>query len=161
MQTKNQLSPTDSDTLLKVLEARFLKNIHRHPVVDWVTVSERLRKNPEKLWSLNEMERTGGEPDVTGVEPATGAIIYCDCSLQSPSGRRSLCYDRKALESRRQNKPLNSALDMAEAMGIEVLTEAQYRELQTLGSFDTTTSSWIITPEEVRKSGGALFGDFR
>jgi len=161
MKTKRHLSPSDGETLLKVLEARFMKNIHRHPDMDWVKVSERLRKDPEKLWSLNEMERTGGEPDVTGVEPSTGAIIFCDCSLQSPSGRRSLCYDRKALDSRRQNKPVSSALVMAEAMGIEVLTEAEYRNLQTVGSFDTTTSSWIITPEEVRKLGGALFGDFR
>lgn len=161
MKTNRQLSPSDGETLLKVLEARFMKNIHRHPDMDWVKVSERLRKDPIKLWSLNEMERTGGEPDVTGVEPITGAIIFCDCSLQSPSGRRSLCYDRMALESRRQNKPVGSALEMAEAMGIEVLTEAEYRNLQTLGSFDTTTSSWIITPEEVRKPGGALFGDFR
>jgi hypothetical protein len=161
MKTKRHLSPADSETLLKVLEARFLKNMRRHPDMVWGAVLERLKQHPEKLWSLNEMERTGGEPDVTGVEPITGAIIFCDCSLQSPSGRRSLCYDRKALESRRQNKPVGSALEMAETMGIEVLTEAEYRVLQTLGSFDTTTSSWIITPEEVRKPGGALFGDFR
>jgi hypothetical protein len=133
----------------------------RHPGLAWAVVKARLEANPEKLWSLNEMERTGGEPDVAGQDEITGETIFYDCSAESPAGRRSLCYDREALESRKEHKPESSALDMAAAMGIELLTEEQYRALQKLGEFDTKTSSWLRTPAEIRKLGGAIFGDRR
>jgi len=143
------------------LKARFGKNMNRHKGVEWIKVEGRLKSDSGKLWSLNEMERTGGEPDVVGFDKNTGEFIFNDCSAESPAGRRSLCYDHKALVSRKEHKPKNSALDMATAMDIELLTETQYRELQMLGNFDTKTSSWIITPAGIRKLGGALFCDRR
>lgn len=149
------------ETLLATLKARFEKHTERHPGLDWAQVQDRLDAHPEKLWSLHEMERTGGEPDVVAFDDRTGAFIFMDCAKQSPKGRRSLCYDGEAREARKEYPPENSALEMAEAMGIEVLTEAQYRSLQKLGEFDTTTSSWIITPPDIRERGGALFGDWR
>jgi hypothetical protein len=147
--------------LLGVLKARFEKNRDRHERLAWDRVQTRLEASPEKLWSLNEMERTGGEPDVVRRDETTGEYIFCDCSAESPKGRRSLCYDREALESRKQHKPENNALDVAASMGIELLTEDQYRELQRLGAFDTKTSSWIRTPPQIRELGGALFCDRR
>jgi hypothetical protein len=144
-----------------VWKARFEKNRNRHEGVEWDRVQAKLEASPEKIWSLHEMERTGGEPDVVGRDETTGEYIFYDCSAESPNGRRSLCYDREALESRKQNKPENNALDMAAAMGIAILTEDQYRELQRLGAFDTKTSSWIRTPSPIRKLGGALFCDRR
>ncbi|HWB83204.1 MAG TPA: DUF4256 domain-containing protein [Bryobacteraceae bacterium] len=161
MSSKKNLSPKQSEQLLKALKARFEKNRNRHEGLQWAQVQANLQASAEKLWSLNEMERTGGEPDVIGHDESTGEYIYCDCSAESPQGRRSLCYDREALESRKQHKPENNALDMAAAMGIELLTEEQYRELQKLGEFDTKTSSWIQTPSRIRKLGGALFCDRR
>jgi Protein of unknown function (DUF4256) len=155
------LSPKQREPLLGALKARFENHRNRHEGVAWDRVQIRLEANSEKLWSLNEMERTGGEPDVTGRDETTGELIFCDCSAESPKGRRSLCYDREALESRKENKPANSALDVAAAMGIEILTEEQYRELQRLEAFDTKTSSWIRTPSTIRKLGGALFCDRR
>jgi len=157
----NEFSPWQAEELLKTLKSRFEKNMVRHPGLTWDDVQARLEANREKLWSLNEMERTGGEPDVVGHDETTGEIFFYDCSAESPSGRGNLCYDREALESRKENKPENSAMDMAVGMGIEMLTEEQYRELQKLGNFDSKTSSWLKTPPEVRKLGGALFGDFR
>lgn len=156
-----KLSPKQRDELLKVLQARFDENMHRHKGLDWAKVQMRLEANPEKLWSINEMESTGGEPDVVGHDKKTGEYIVFDCSTESPKGRRSLCYDREALDGRRENKPANSAMDVAAAMGVELLTEVQYRELQKLGNFDTKTSSWIRTPPEIRKLGGAVFCDRR
>jgi hypothetical protein len=156
-----ELLPEQRETLLATLKARFEKHTERHPGLDWARVQDRLDAHPEKLWSLHEMERTGGEPDVVAFDDRTGAFIFMDCAKQSPKGRRSLCYDGEARESRKEYPPENSALEMAEAMGIEVLTEAQYRSLQKLGEFDTTTSSWIITPPDIRERGGALFGDWR
>ena len=157
-----KLSAEQREKLLRVLEARFEKNINRHKGIEWVKVSRRLEEAEiEKLWSLNEMERTGGEPDVVGHDAKTGEYIFYDCSAESPKERRSLCYDRAALESRKEYKPADSAIDMAAAIGIEILTEEQYRELQQLGKFDTKTSSWIITPPDIRKLGGALFCDRR
>lgn len=156
-----ELLPDQREALLATLKARFEKHTERHPGLEWAQVQERLDAHPDKLWSLHEMERTGGEPDVVAFDDRTGAFIFMDCAKQSPKGRRSLCYDGKALEERKEYPPENSALDMAEAMGIEVLTEAQYRLLQKLGEFDTTTSSWIITPPDIRERGGALFGDWR
>lgn len=147
--------------LLIVLKTRFESNPDRHPGLEWAQVQARLEANPEKLWSLNEMERTGGEPDVTGYDDKTGEYIFYDCSAESPRGRRSLCYDREALQSRKEHKPKDNAVDLAAAMGIELLTEEQYRELQALGSFDTKTSSWVKTPAAIRKLGGALFCDRR
>ncbi len=147
--------------LLRVLEARFEKNINRHQGLEWAKVQAKLEANTEKLWSLNEMERTGGEPDVVGHDKKTGDYIFYDCSVESPKGRRSVCYDREALESRKEHKPENNAIDMAAAMGIEILTEEQYRELQKLGNFDTKTSSWVKTPADIRKLGGAIFCDRR
>lgn len=147
--------------LTAVLKDRFENNMGRHEGIDWTSVQAKLESNPEKLKALNEMEITGGEPDVIGHDEKTGEIIFCDCSPESPSGRRSLCYDRMALDSRKENKPAGSALDMAAAMGIEVLTEQQYRELQELGEFDRKTSSWVSTPERIRKLGGAVFCDRR
>src|SRR5688572_10466759 len=150
-----------SGQLLDVLKARFEKNTKRHEGLPWARVQTRLEAAPEKLWSLSEMERTGGEPDVVGQDASTGECVFYDCSAESPKGRRSLCYDRDALESRKEHKPANSALDVAAAMGVELLTEEQYRELQRLGEFDTKTSSWIATPSRIRKLGGALFCDRR
>jgi hypothetical protein len=156
-----KLSAEQRDELFAVLEIRFEKNMNRHPAVDWAKVQARMDANAEKLWSLNEMEQTGGEPDVVGFDKKTGEITFYDCSAESPDGRRSLCYDRKALDARKANKPKDSAMDMAKAMGIELLTEEQYRALQKLGKFDAKTSSWLITPPEIRKLGGAIFGDRR
>jgi len=149
------------DELLKALKARFEKHMNRHQGLEWAKVQAKLEANTEKLWSLNEMERTGGEPDVVGHDKKTGEYIFYDCSAESPKGRRSLCYDREALDSRKENKPKDNAFDMAVAMGTELLTEEQYRELQKLGNFDTKTSSWVKTPSAIRKLGGALFCDRR
>lgn len=158
---KRELSPEQRDELFKVLKTRFEKNMKRHEGLEWAKVQTRLEAHPGKLWSLDEMELTEGEPDVVGHDPNTGEYIFYDCSPESPKGRRSYCYDRKALDARKENKPKNSVMDAAEEMGIELLTEEQYRELQKLGNFDTKTSSWIITPADIRKHGGALFGDYR
>ncbi len=155
------LSPEQRAELLSTLKTRFEQNMHRHTGLDWKDVEARLEASPEKLWSLHEMERTGGEPDVVGFDSRTGEYIFCDCSAESPKGRRSVCYDPAALESRKQHKPEGSAVGMAEAMGIELLTEEEYRELQKLGAFDTKTSSWVKTPPEIRKLGGAIFCDRR
>lgn len=155
------LSLEQRERLIGVLKARFEKNGNRHEGLAWDRVQTKLEARPEKLWSLNEMERTGGEPDVVGHDEAAGEYIFYDCSAESPNGRRSLCYDREALERRKQHKPENNALDMAAAMGIDLLTEDQYRELQRLGTFDTKTSSWIRTPPQIRNLGGALFCDRR
>ena len=160
-ETKKDLSPEEREELLSALKARFEKNPNRRAGVAWADVRARLEAHPEKLWSLGEMERTGGEPDVVGHDTTTGEYIFHDCSAESPKGRRSLCYDREALEARKENKPADNAVGMAAAMGIEVLTEKQYRELQALGAFDTKTSSWIQTPPDIRKLGGALFCDRR
>jgi Protein of unknown function (DUF4256) len=149
------------EALLKALKTRFEKNMTRHKGLEWTDVQARLEANTEELRSLNEMERTGGEPDVVGFEKKTGEYIFYDCSGESPIGRRSVCYDREGLESRKEHQPENNAIDMAAAMGIELLTEEQYRELQKLGNFDTKTSSWLKTPAEIRKLGGAIFADFR
>jgi hypothetical protein len=156
-----ELSPKQSEELLKALKARFEKNMNRHKGLEWSKVQARLESKTEKLWSLNEMERTGGEPDVIGQDKKTGEYIFYDCSAESPNGRRSLCYDREALESRKENKPKDSAVNMAAVMGIEPLTEEQYRELQKLGNFDLKTSSWVKTPNDIRKLGGAIFCDRR
>jgi hypothetical protein len=158
---KRKLSSEQREELLKTLKARFEKNMNRHKGLKWDKVQTTLDANTEKLWSLNEMERTGGEPDVVGHDKTTGEYVFHDCSAESPKGRRSVCYDREALESRKEHKPENSAIDMAAAMGIELLTEEQYRELQKLGKFDEKTSSWVKTPPEIRKLGGALFCDRR
>ena len=158
---KEVLSPEQRKELLEELKAHFEKNMNRHQAVDWAKVQAKLKARTEKLWSLSEMERTGGEPDVVGHDKKTGEYIFYDCSAESPNGRRSLCYDREALESRKEHKPKDNALDMAAAMGIELLTEEQYRELQKLGEFDTKTSSWVKTPSAIRKLGGALFCDRR
>jgi hypothetical protein len=159
--SKKELSPEQRAQLLKALKARFEKNINRHKGLDWAKVQAKLEASTDKLWSLNEMERTDGEPDVVGQDKKTGEYIFFDCSEESPKGRRSLCYDREALDSRKENKPKGSAMDLATAIGIELLTEEQYRELQKLGDFDTKTSSWVKTPSEMRKLGGALFCDRR
>jgi hypothetical protein len=158
---KKVLSPEQRKELLEELKAHFEKNMNRHQAVDWAKVQVKLEARAEKLWSLSEMERTGGEPDVVGHDKKTGEYIFYDCSAETPNGRRSLCYDREALESRKEHKPKDNALDMAAAMGIELLTEEQYRELQKLGEFDTKTSSWVKTPSAIRKLGGALFCDRR
>lgn len=159
--SKNELSPKQYRELLSALKTRFEKNLARHKGLVWVKVQARLGAHPEKLRSLYEMEKTGGEPDVVGLDKKSGEYIFYDCSAESPSGRRSLCYDRAALESRKEHKPKNSAVNMAATMGIELLTEKQYRELQKLGSFDTKTSSWVNAPTDIRKLGGALFCDRR
>jgi len=158
---KKQLTPEQYDGLLSALKARFEKNTNRHKGIEWAKVQAKLEANPEKLWSLNEMEVTGGEPDVVGHDKKTGEYIFYDCSAESPKGRRNVCYDRAALESRKEYKPENSAVGMAADMGIELLTEEEYRELQKLGKFDAKTSSWIMTPPGIRKLGGALFCDRR
>jgi hypothetical protein len=158
---KKELSAKQSEELLSVLKTRFEKNMNRHEGVEWDKVKAKLEANPAKLWSLSEMERTGGEPDVVGSDKKTGEYIFYDCSAESPKGRRSVCYDRAALEARKEHKPADSAIDMAAAMGIEILTEEQYRALQKLGAFDLKTSSWIMTPAAIRKLGGALFCDRR
>ena len=161
MKNTKDLTPEQQEELLKILKVRFEKNMNRHKDMDWIKVQKKLELNREKLWSLNEMELTGGEPDVVGFDKNTGEFIFYDCSAESPKGRRSLCYDREALDSRKEFKPKNSAVDLATEMGIELLNEEQYRELQKLGKFDTKTSSWIKTPVEIRKLGGAVFCDFR
>src|SRR5579862_5810479 len=158
---KKELPSEQREELLKALKARFDKNMNRHEGLEWAKVQAKLEANTEKLWSLNEMERTGGEPDVVGHDKRTGEYIFYDCSAESPKDRRSFCYDREALESRKENKPQGNALDMAAAMDIELLTEEQYRELQKVGNFDTRTSSWVKTPLDIRKLGGALFCDRR
>lgn len=152
-----ELLPEQRDELLRTLNVRFEKNTNRHIGLKWDGVQVKLEANTKKLWSLNEMERTGGEPDVVGYDKETGEYIFCDCSAESPTGRRSVCYDREALDSRKEFKPENSAMDMAASMGIDLLTEEQYFELQKLGNFDTKTSSWVKTPSDIRKLGGALF----
>ena len=158
---KNELTSVQHEELLGTLKARFEKNMKRHKDLEWAKIQTKLEANSEKIWSLNEMERTGGEPDVIGRNNDTGEYIFQDCSAESPKGRRSICYDREALEARKEYKPENSAMDMAAAMSIEILTEEQYRELQKLGNFDTKTSSWVKTPSEIRELGGALFCDHR
>jgi hypothetical protein len=161
VETRQQLPPGQRGELLRTLKARFEKHMKRHQGLQWAAVQARLEANPEKLWSLHEMERTGGEPDVVGHDKKTGEYVFYDCSAESPKGRRSVCYDREALEARKEHKPKNCATDMATVMGIEILTEAQYRELQTLGEFDTKTSSWVQTPADIRARGGAIFCDRR
>jgi hypothetical protein len=159
--TGRKLLPARRDELFAILKARFEKNAARHPGIRWDAVQKRLEANLDKLWSLNEMESSGGEPDVVGRETKTGAYIFCDCSAQSPKGRRSLCYDHEALEARKEHKPKDSATNMSLSMGIELMSEERYRQLQQLGEFDTTTSSWVETPPDVRELGGALFCDRR
>ena len=159
--TKKELTPAQRQDLLKTMQTRFEKNMNRHQGIEWAKVKSRLEANPEKLWSLGEMERTGGEPDVVGRDKKTGEYIFFDCSPESPKDRRSFCYDREALDSRKENKPKNNAMDAASAIGIELLTEDQYLDLQKLGEFDLKTSSWLKAPAEMRKLGGALFGDRR
>ncbi len=158
---KKKLSTDQTKELLSTLQARFEKNMKRHKGISWEAVEKKLKTQSGKLWSLNEMEQTGGEPDVVGFDKKSGEYIFYDCSAESPKGRRSLCYDHEALEERKEHKPENSAIEMAAEMGIGILTEDEYRELQKLGTFDAKTSSWIITPPDIRKRGGALFGDFR
>ena len=165
MGNKKELSSKQQEELLRILKDRFQKNLGRHKGIEWNNVHDKLERNAEKLWSLNEMERTGGEPDVAGHDKKTGEFLFYDCSPESPKGRRSICYDNEALQSRKEHKPVNSAVKMAADMGIELLTEQQYRELQSLqkpgGNLDTKTSSWLKTPPEIRKLGGAVFADFR
>ncbi|MES2824914.1 MAG: DUF4256 domain-containing protein [Pseudomonadota bacterium] len=161
MQKLKVIKEKQREELFTTLKSRFEKNMSRHKDLEWGKVGARLQGNNEKLWSLNEMESTGGEPDVIGYDKKTDEYIFCDCSVESPLGRRSICYDREGLESRKEHKPENNAIDMAAIMGVELLTEEQYRELQTLGEFDTKTSSWVKTPSAIRKLGGALFADRR
>jgi len=161
IQTKKGLSPKQREELLSVLKARFEKHLNRHKGLEWAKVRARLEANTGKLWSLNEMERTGGEPDVVGHDKKSGEYLFADCSAETPKGRTSVCYDREGLESRKEHKPKNTAIDMAAAMGIELLTEEQYFALQKLGEFDTRTASWVQTPAEIRKLGGALYCDRR
>jgi len=158
---KKKLSPDQHSTLFKTLKTRFEKNMNRHKGLDWAKVQAKLEANPEKLYSLNEMEITGGEPDIVGHDKKTGEYIFYDCSAESPKERRSLCYDHEALEKRKEHKPADSAINMATDMGIELLTDEQYQDLQKLGNFDTKTSSWLKTPSDVRKLGGAISGEFR
>ncbi len=160
-ETKKELPSERREELLGLLQTRFGKNMNRHEALEWIEVEAKLRASTQKLWSLNEMEKTGGEPDVVGYDKKSGEIIFVDCAAESPKGRRSSCYDREGLESRKEHKPENNAIDMAAAMGVELLNEEQYRELQQLGSFDTKTSSWLKTPPQIRKLGGAIFGDYR
>jgi len=159
--SKKELSSRQREELLNVLKTRFEKDMNRHKGLEWKNVQEKLESNAEKLWSLSEMERTGGEPDVIAFDKRTGEYVFYDCAAESPKDRRSLCYDREALDARKENKPKGSAVDMAAAMGVEILTEGEYRELQKLGSFDIKTSSWVKTPPEIRKLGGAIFCDRR
>jgi hypothetical protein len=159
--SKKKLSPGQREELLKTLKVRFEKNMKRHKGLEWIKVQAKLEANDEGLWSLNAMEETGGEPDVVGHDQKTGEYIFYDCAAESPKGRRSICYDHEALEARKEHKPEDSAIEMAAGMGIELLTEEQYRELQNLGNFDTKTSSWIVTPADIRKLGGAIFCDRR
>ena len=161
MDNNKSLSEEQSEKLLEILNARFEKNQNRHPGLEWKDIQDKLIVHADKLWSLNEMEKTGGDPDVIVMETQTGEYIYCDCSTESPKGRRSLCYDQEALESRKEHKPKNSVINMADEMGIEILTEELYRKLQQLGEFDIKTSSWVKTPEHIRKLGGAIFCDRR
>ncbi len=161
MTQKKDLSPEQCKEILKTLKARFEKNMDRHKGLEWAKVQAKLEANIEKLWSLNEMEITGGEPDIVGYDKNTDEYLFYDCASESPKGRRSVCYDREALESRKEHRPENNAIDMAEAMGIEILTEDEYRELQKLGKFDTKTSSCVKTPDSIRKLGGAIFCDYR
>jgi len=160
-ESRKELAPEPRAALLTTLQARFEKHRHRHKGLEWAAVAARLEARPGKLWCLHEMEKTGGEPDVVGQDPKTGEIVFYDCAAETPKGRTSVCYDREGLESRKEHKPANNAVDLAAAMGIELLTEEEYRELQTLGEFDTKTSSWVQTPAEIRKLGGALFCDRR
>jgi len=159
--SKKELSPGQKENLLNILKTRFEKNMKRHERLEWAVIKAKIDSHPEKLWSLNEMEISGGEPDVIAYDKEKGEYVFIDCSAESPKGRRSFCYDREALESRKEHKPQNNAVDVAAAMGIELLTAEQYQELQNLGSFDTKTSSWILTPAEIRKLGGAIFCDRR
>jgi len=161
MDSNKTLGKEEMEDLIKTLKKRFEKNLHRHSTLDWNKIQEKLEANPEKLWSLNEMEKSGGEPDVIDYDEKANEFIFCDCSPESPKGRRSVCYDREALEARKKYPPKTSAMDMATEMGIELLNEEQYRHLQSLESFDQKTSSWLKTPNEVRKLGGAIFGDLR
>ena len=161
MKSNKNMSTEQREELVRTLKARFEKNLKRHKGLEWTKVQARLEASHEKLWTLNEMETTGGEPDVVGQDKKTGEYIFYDCSSETPNGRRSFCYDREALQSRKEHKPANSAIDAAADMGIELLSEEQYRELQTLGNFDTKTSSWVQTPDKIRKLGGALFCDRR
>ncbi len=161
VQHTKELLPEQAEELLRILKVRFEKNLNRHMGMEWARVEARLEAGPSKLWSLGEMERTGGEPDVVGYDEVSGEYLFYDCSAESPKGRRSLCYDRAGLESRKEHQPENNAVDLAAAMGIELLTEEQYRGLQMLGNFDTKTSSWLKTPEDIRSLGGAIFADFR
>ena len=158
---KKELSAAQISELLGILKARFEKNMHRHEGLLWNDIQSRLEANYDKLWSLNEMEFTGGEPDVIGTDQGSGAYIFVDCAIESPKGRRSYCYDKQALDARKENKPANNAMDVASAMGVNILNESEYRNLQQLGNFDNKTSSWLITPPAIRKLGGAIFGDFR
>lgn len=161
MADRKILTPQQENDLLETLKQRFEKHTNRHKGLEWGKIEKRLKNNPEKLWSLNEMEKTGGEPDVVGEDKKSGETIFIDCATESPRGRRSVCYDREGLESRKEHKPKDNAVDMAKDMGIELLTEEQYRHLQELGDFDMKTSSWLKTPPAIRKLGGAIFGDFR
>ena len=158
---KVKLSPEQQEQILSILEARFENNMQRHKDIEWAKIQVRLKANPDKLWTLDEMERTEGEPDIIGYDAKTDEYIFVDCSIESPKGRRSFCYDHEALEKRKENKPADSALNRAAEMGIDILTEEQYRQLQSLGKFDSKTSTWIQTPSDIRKLGGALFCDFR
>lgn len=161
MRNKKELSPEQYEEQIKVLKTRFAKNMNRHESLIWSNIQAKLEANTDKIWSLFQMEATGGEPDVVGFDKNTGEYIFYDCAAESPKDRRSLCYDQQALESRKEYKPVNSAMELAEDMGIEILSEQQYRELQKFGAFDTKTSSWLKTPSEIRKLGGAIFGDYR
>jgi hypothetical protein len=158
---KNELSVTQRDSLIKILQARFEKNMSRHKGLEWPAIQKKLSANPSKLWSLNEMESTGGEPDVIGHDKKTSEYIFCDCSAETPAGRRSICYDKEALDARKEFKPANNAMGMAAEMGIEMLDEQQYRDLQKIGKFDQKTSSWLLTPNNIRKLGGGIFADYR
>jgi hypothetical protein len=161
MNNKKKLNSADTEKLLSILKTRFEKNMNRHKGIEWAKVQKRLESNPEKMWSLNEMEKTGGEPDLVAQNSKTGDFIFYDCSPESPAGRRSYCYDQEALEKRKANKPLSSAVNIATVMGIQLLTEDEYSALQKLGNFDSKTSSWLSTPSEIRKLGGAIYADYR